>query len=138
MSLLFVSHDLAVVSRMCDRIAVMYAGRVVEEGPTAQVLQSPRMPYTIGLLSSIPGTQSGSRLAAIPGFPPQPEALPPGCSFAPRCRMATEACTRSDVEMVEVGLDHRARCLRAAETGSFCVEQAAAKLDPLLLSNFHG
>jgi peptide/nickel transport system ATP-binding protein len=138
MSLLFVSHDLAVVSHMCDRIAVMYAGRIVEEGPTARVLQSPRMPYTIGLLNSIPGGQSGNRLAAIPGFPPQPEALPPGCSFAPRCRMAIEACTRSAVEMVEVGLDHRARCLRAAETGKVWMGCTEAKPEPPLSSNSHG
>lgn len=138
MSLLFVSHDLAVVSRMCERIAVMYAGRVVEEGPAAQVLRSPRMPYTIGLLDSIPGMQSGNRLAAIPGIPPQPEALPPGCSFAPRCRMAIEACTRSDVEMVEVGPDHRARCLRAAETDQMSAGHAVARPEPLLSSDSHG
>ena len=102
MSLLFVSHDLAVVSRMCDRIAVMYAGSIVEEGPTMQVLHRPRMPYTIGLLNSIPGPQSGSRLAAISGFPPQLETFPQGCTFAPRCRMAIEACSQSAVAMVEV------------------------------------
>ena len=82
MSLLFVSHDLAVVSRMCDRIAVMYAGSDAEEGPTMQVLHRPRMPYTIGLLNGIPGPQSGSRLAAISGFPPQLETFPPGLPSA--------------------------------------------------------
>jgi peptide/nickel transport system ATP-binding protein len=117
MSLLFVSHDLAVVSRMCDRIAVMYAGSIVEEGPTMQVLHRPRMPYTIGLLNSIPGPQSGSRLAAISGFPPQLETFPQGCTFAPRCRMAIEACSQSAVAMVEVGAGHRARCLKTPETG---------------------
>jgi peptide/nickel transport system ATP-binding protein len=137
MSLLFVSHDLAVVSRMCDRIAVMYAGRIVEEGPTVQVLQKPRMPYTIGLLNSIPGAQSGNRLAAIPGVPPQPDALPPGCSFAPRCRMSVSACTESAVPMFDVGEDHQARCLRTAETAKTCADGTAAEMQSLLPANSH-
>ena len=127
MSLLFVSHDLAVVSRMCDRIAVMYAGSIVEEGPTVQVLHRPRMPYTIGLLNSIPGPQSSNRLAAISGFPPQPETLPPGCTFAPRCPMAIEACAQSAVAMIEVGANHRARCLRTADTGKISTGGTSAE-----------
>jgi oligopeptide/dipeptide ABC transporter ATP-binding protein len=137
MGLLFVSHDLAVVSRMCERIAVMYAGRIVEEGPTVEVLQRPRMPYTVGLLDSIPGAQSGNRLAAIPGVPPQPEALPPGCSFAPRCRMCIAACTESEVPMFDVGEDHQARCLRSAETAKTRTGGTAAEMQSLLSANSH-
>jgi oligopeptide/dipeptide ABC transporter ATP-binding protein len=137
MSLLFVSHDLAVVSRMCDRIAVMYAGRIVEEGPTTEVLHRPRMPYTIGLLDSIPGALSGNRLAAIHGVPPQPEAPPPGCSFAPRCPMSITACTESAVPMFEVGKDHQARCLRTAETMNGDTVDSAAETKSLLSANSH-
>jgi oligopeptide/dipeptide ABC transporter ATP-binding protein len=137
MSLLFVSHDLAVVSRMCDRIAVMYAGSVVEEGPTMQVLHRPRMPYTIGLLNSIPGPRSGSRLAAISGFPPQLETLPQGCTFAPRCRMAIEACSQSAVAMVEVEAGHWARCLRTLETGGSWTAGTSAETNASLSAHSH-
>jgi oligopeptide/dipeptide ABC transporter ATP-binding protein len=137
MSLLFVSHDLAVVSRMCDRIAVMYAGSIVEEGPTMQVLHRPRMPYTIGLLNSIPGPRSGSRLAAISGFPPQLETLPQGCTFAPRCRMAIEACSQSAVAMVEVEAGHWARCLRTLETGGSWTAGTSAETNASLSAHSH-
>jgi oligopeptide/dipeptide ABC transporter ATP-binding protein len=115
MSLLFVSHDLAVVSRMCDRIAVMYAGRIVEEGPARALLARPRMPYTRGLIASIPGSSGGGRLAAIPGQPPAPGEVFAGCPFAPRCAIAIDACLAAPVAMAEVGPGHRARCIRAAE-----------------------
>jgi peptide/nickel transport system ATP-binding protein len=115
MSLLFVSHDLAVVAQMCDRIAVMYAGRIVEEGPAGAVLAAPRMPYSIGLMESIPGPVKKKRLSAIPGLPPVPGEVGAGCSFAPRCRIASEICRTTEVAMVGVGPNHRARCLKTAE-----------------------
>jgi len=93
MALLFISHDLAVVSRVADRVAVMYAGRIVETGPTAEVLSSPRHPYTDGLLRAVPqlhGVRSG--LAVIPGRVPSPAAWPAGCRFHPRCPHAWERC----------------------------------------------
>jgi peptide/nickel transport system ATP-binding protein len=116
MSLLFVSHDLAVVAQMCDRIAVMYAGRIVEEGPAGAVLATPRMPYSIGLMESIPGPVKKQRLSAIPGVPPVPGDVGAGCSFAPRCPMANEICRSTEIAMVGVGPNHRARCLKTAET----------------------
>jgi peptide/nickel transport system ATP-binding protein len=116
MSLLFVSHDLAVVARMCERIAVMYAGEVVEEGPVAEILENPRMPYSIGLMGSIPKPGQGKRLAAIPGMPPTAGDYPAGCSFAPRCPIASDDCLRAEIGMVEVGPNHRARCIKTAMT----------------------
>ncbi len=96
MAMVFVSHDLAVVSEVCDRIAVMYAGRVVETGPVAEVLRSPRHPYTAALLASAPSFAGGTdELATIPGSPPDPRDFPSGCRFAPRCAFATEECLRA-------------------------------------------
>jgi oligopeptide/dipeptide ABC transporter ATP-binding protein len=126
MGLLFVSHDLAVVARMCDRIAVMYAGQIVEEGPAAEVLASPRMPYSIGLMESVPGPERRKRLPAIRGMPPLPGQLGRGCAFAPRCPMASEVCLAGDVTLVEVGPDHRARCVKTREVTRARMAEAAA------------
>jgi oligopeptide/dipeptide ABC transporter ATP-binding protein len=129
MGLLFVSHDLAVVARMCDRIAVMYAGQIVEEGPATEVLGNPRMPYSIGLMESVPGPERRKRLPAIPGVPPLPGQLGPGCAFAPRCPMASEVCLEGDVELTEVGPGHRARCVKTHEvTRVRMAESAAARV----------
>lgn len=93
MAMVFVSHDLAVVSEVCDRIAVMYAGRIVETGPVAEVLRAPRHPYTAALLASAPSFAGGSEaLATIPGSPPDPRDFPSGCRFAPRCTFMTAEC----------------------------------------------
>ncbi|WP_084697286.1 ABC transporter ATP-binding protein [Glaciibacter superstes] len=92
-SLLFVTHDLAVVNQTCSELAVMYSGRIVEFGTVASVLQNPRHPYTKGLLDSAPDFDQPDRaLIPIPGFPPHLADKTPGCSFAPRCSFATEAC----------------------------------------------
>ncbi len=92
-ALIWISHDLATVSSLAERLLVMYAGRIVEEGPTASVLRDPRHPYTRGLLDSLPATaEPGQLLNQIPGTTPSLLALPPGCPFAPRCRRADDLC----------------------------------------------
>jgi peptide/nickel transport system ATP-binding protein len=112
-SMVLVSHDLGVVAGAVDRVQVMYGGTIVETGPTEEVFARPRMPYTVGLLSSLPGVdQIGRRLHPIPGAPPSLVSLPPGCSFAPRCPIAEDACREAEPELVAVGTDHRTRCRR--------------------------
>ncbi|MGK9231920.1 ABC transporter ATP-binding protein [Inquilinus limosus] len=92
-ALIWVSHDLAVVAALADRICVMYAGRVVETGTVDEVIDRPAHPYTIGLIGSVPGDRPrGEALFQIPGMAPSPLALPQGCAFRPRCGRATEAC----------------------------------------------
>jgi peptide/nickel transport system ATP-binding protein len=92
-AMIWISHDLATVSSLADRIAVMYAGRIVEDGPTAAVLRGPRHPYTRGLLDSLPSsTRPGEELVQIPGTTPSLLSLPPGCPFQPRCPRARPAC----------------------------------------------
>jgi oligopeptide/dipeptide ABC transporter ATP-binding protein len=92
LALLIISHDLGVVSELADRVSVMYAGRIVEHGPTGAVLTSPLHPYTHGLLASVPGVTAGGRLHAIPGSVPDMAALPAGCAYAPRCPDHLAAC----------------------------------------------
>lgn len=93
MGMIFVTHDLGVAAEVADRIAVMYAGRIVEIGPVAQVLSAPLHPYTAGLLAStVHGQRRDQDIDAIPGSPPDMRRLPPGCSFAPRCTRRTAAC----------------------------------------------
>jgi len=128
MGLLFVSHDLAVVARMCNRIAVMYAGQIVEEGPAEVVLARPRMPYSIGLMESVPGPDRRKRLPAIPGLPPVPGQLGRGCAFTLRCPMASEICRAGDVELVEVAPGHHARCVKTHEVTRARMVAAAAAI----------
>ena len=93
LALIFITHNLEIVAKMCDQIAVMYAGRVVEQGPVREIFNAPAHPYTKALLNSIPRmTDNHSRLAAIDGQPPDLSSLPPGCSFAPRCTAALGRC----------------------------------------------
>jgi len=109
-SLIWITHDLTVVAELSDRVAVMYAGRVVEAGPVGEVLDGPRHPYTRGLLDSVPDEAAhGSRLAQIDGMAPRLDARPAGCAFAPRCARAGPACREQDPpETVQGG--RRFRC----------------------------
>ena len=93
MAVIFVTHDIGVATEISDQVAVMYGGRIVENGKAREVLKSPRHPYTEGLLSStVHGARKGEKIDAIPGMPPNLANLPRGCAFAPRCRYATDAC----------------------------------------------
>jgi oligopeptide/dipeptide ABC transporter ATP-binding protein len=94
LSLLLITHDLGVIAEMADRVAVMYAGRIVETAPVADLFARPLHPYTRGLLASIPGREDGARLRAIPGVVPPLGQLPPGCAFAPRCPDRFDPCDR--------------------------------------------
>ncbi len=117
-AVLLISHDIALVAEVCDRVLVMYAGQIVETGPTAQILRSPLHPYTVGLLESLPDlrAESTERLRSIPGQPPDLGRLQQGCAFAPRCPAAMEACRASEPPMVTVAEGRDARCwLRQAE-----------------------
>ena len=114
-SLLLVTHDLAVVIENCDRIAVMYAGQVVEQGPVDKVVNSPFHPYTLGLKNSLPRLDAVSEPIAIPGTPPDPVDMPSGCRFAQRCPFVKDACHRTTPELQEVGEGHSAACIRHAE-----------------------
>jgi peptide/nickel transport system ATP-binding protein len=117
LSMIFVTHDISVAVEVADRIAVMYAGRIVETGAVRDVIRSPRHPYTIGLLSTRAhgGRLSGSRLPTIPGSPPDLANLPPGCAFAPRCGWAAAECAAAVPAAVAVGERHWARCVRTGE-----------------------
>ena len=115
LSLLFITHDLAVVARIADRIAVMYAGRIVEQGPALEVLHNPRHPYTEALLRTAP-TLTRRKPASIPGTVPSLDALPPGCAFAPRCPRAIKECAAAMPALIpagDVATNHRARCILA-------------------------
>jgi peptide/nickel transport system ATP-binding protein len=115
MALVLISHDLGVVAEVCDRVAVMYAGRLVEEAPAARFFASPRHPYAQGLMAALPPLD-GPRapLLAIPGGVPEPGALPPGCSFAPRCPQRDAACEAGVPMLRPVAAGHDIRCIRSA------------------------
>lgn len=115
-AIVYVSHDLAVVARMCQSLSVMYAGRFVEAGSASDVFDVPSHPYTRGLLEAIP-TMDGprQRLKAIPGAPPALIDLPPGCSFAPRCSYAIDICRGEDIPLAPVGGGHEAACVRHSD-----------------------
>ncbi|HUA41804.1 MAG TPA: ABC transporter ATP-binding protein [Streptosporangiaceae bacterium] len=112
-SLLFISHNLAVIAKMCDRVGVLYAGELIEEGPARQVFDEPRHPYTVGLLRCIPRQgqrKDHGRLDAIPGFLPTPGHSQPGCIFAPRCPIAEERCRDEAPPAFDVGVGRSSRC----------------------------
>ena len=110
-AMIWISHDLSVVSSLADNIAVMYAGKVVEQGPAPQVLDRPTHPYTRGLIDSIPSrNRRGADLAQIPGMTPSLLNLPEGCAFRPRCGYATDAC-RAPQEMRHMRPGQSARCI---------------------------
>ena len=110
MGVILVTHDLGVVAQTCDRVVVMYAGRVVESGPVVDVFARPQHAYTLGLLNSVPlAHKSKKALQPIPGTPPDIGDRPPGCPFAPRCSLATDECD-SQPPMKQVSENHRAAC----------------------------
>jgi peptide/nickel transport system ATP-binding protein len=116
MGMIFVTHDLGVASEIADRIAVMYAGRIVESGSVADVLAAPAHPYTAGLLSStVHGQRRDQVIEAIPGSPPDMRRLPPGCSFAPRCPVRMAECGRVVPEPRSPAPGRMARCLAVAD-----------------------
>lgn len=106
LTFVLISHDLGVVRHIADRVAVMYLGRIVEEGPAPQVFAAPRHPYTRALLAAVPG--AGTRAAPIEGDPPSPILLPPGCRFHTRCAFAEPPCREQDP--VLTGFGHHAAC----------------------------
>jgi oligopeptide/dipeptide ABC transporter ATP-binding protein len=115
LSLLFITHDLGVVARITDRIAVMYAGRIVEQGPAFEVLRNPRHPYTEALLRAAPAL-TRQKLTSIPGTVPSLDALPSGCAFAPRCPRVIKECAAAMPDLISVGdaaENHHARCILA-------------------------
>jgi peptide/nickel transport system ATP-binding protein len=116
LAMVYVSHDLAVVATIADRIAVMYAGRIVEEGPAARVLSLPRHPYTRGLVSSIPDHAEPRRLHAMPGVAVGVGERGQGCAFAPRCPQRAEICGRDLPALDEIAPDHRVRCFAWQQT----------------------
>jgi len=115
MGVIFVTHDLGVAAQVADKVAVMYAGRIVEYGSVRDVLVRPRHPYTRGLLASTihGGRPRDVEITAIPGSPPDMRRLPPGCSFAPRCCYADRACTASVPPATPIAEGHTAACLKA-------------------------
>jgi len=111
-SIIFITHDLDVIAEMSDRVMVMYAGKVVEEASTNEILKNPRHPYTVGLINSKPNmAKEGTRLNVIPGNVPDLSNLPPGCSFHPRCDKAMDICKRviPDEKLLYEGR-HRISC----------------------------
>ena len=114
MGIVLITHDLGVIAEMADDVAVMYAGRVVEQGRAREIFDNPQHPYTLGLLGSIPRLdQDRDRLTAIEGTVPPPFAWPPGCRFAPRCPFADTACEAAPPPLREIVPGHAAACLKA-------------------------
>jgi len=121
LALLLISHDMGVVAENADRVAVMYAGRIVEDAPVRSVFRSPKHPYTEGLLRSIPRpreTGAKTRLPAIPGSVPNLERLPPGCAFAPRCSYKVARCTESRPPLIEVEPGKWSACFEHASVAA--------------------
>jgi oligopeptide transport system ATP-binding protein len=118
-ALVLITHDLGVVAGLADRVAVMYAGRIVEEAPVAPIFKAPRHPYTAGLIGSIPRVdQAASAVTVIPGRPPNLMHLPPGCAFAPRCAFAAGDCRATRPPLASHAPQHRAACFHPLEKPS--------------------
>jgi len=118
-AILLITHNIAVVASLCSRLVVLYAGRVVEDGPTADLLSAPRHPYTTALLRSVPRLdQPATRLVAISGQPPDPANPPSGCMFQPRCERAIARCREAEPPLGAVGAGHHVRCWRPVEVAA--------------------
>jgi peptide/nickel transport system ATP-binding protein len=115
LTVIFVTHDIGVAVEVADNLAVMYAGKIVERGPVADVIRKPRQPYTLGLLATRAhgSLHKGRRLPAIPGSPPDLANLPPGCAFAPRCSYVAERCRQIEPDRAVVGPGHEVRCFNS-------------------------
>ena len=127
-SVLFISHNLGVIAKMCERVGVLYAGQLVEEGPVETVLRDPRHPYTVGLLRCIPrggARKDHGRLDTIPGFLPNLGEAPPGCIFADRCALAQDICSREEPPLVQLGGLHSSRCFFHEQAPELPREMAA-------------
>lgn len=129
-STILITHDLGVVAEMCERVLVMYAGKVVEEADVKTIFHHPNHPYTKGLIKSTPRlSESKKRLYSIPGNVPSIKDMPKGCSFAPRCEFAMEICFNQNPELVTVGDRHRSRCWLNEEKGSNSEEDIRGRDD---------
>lgn len=128
LGIIFVTHDIGAAVEVADRIAVMYAGRIVEEGTAEQLIRHPRHPYTMALLQSRShgAMERGQPLQTIPGAPPDLTAIPPGCAFAPRCRWATDTCLQAVPAAREIAPGHLARCVRTDEAARHAPQPLAA------------
>lgn len=110
-AIMLITHDLGVVAEMCDRVVVMYAGRVVEVADVDTLFENPQHPYTKGLIASVPKLGSGAeKLDSIPGNLPNPQDMPQGCKFAPRCKFAMDTCLEREPELKESSVGHSTRC----------------------------
>jgi oligopeptide transport system ATP-binding protein len=112
-ALILITHDLGVVARYADHVAVMYGGRIIEQAPAEQLYANPQHPYTRGLLASVPRLDSDTsqRLVPIEGQPPDLSKLPPGCAFAPRCQLATDQCRQDRPALRQTAPQHFTACI---------------------------
>ncbi len=115
-SMIMITHDLGIVAEVCDTVAVIYAGEIMEYGTKEQIFHDPQYPYTIGLFGSLPDLNSDAkRLSPIEGLPPNPTDLPKGCAFHPRCPHAVDACQKEHIPLIDIGEGHLCRCCRLKE-----------------------
>jgi peptide/nickel transport system ATP-binding protein len=118
-SMILITHDLGIVANVCDDMAVIYAGDIVEYGNKEEIFDHPSHPYTIGLFGALPDMNTDEEwLHPIEGLPPDPSNLPPGCAFAPRCKYATHGCNKEKPEMYEITGNHSAKCRNAAKVSA--------------------
>ena len=117
-SLLMITHNLGIISELCQKVAVMYAGRVIEFGTVREVFTDPRHPYTVGLLGALPSVEGArDRLTAVPGRIADPQNLPDGCRFHPRCEHCTGQCEKTEPPMIKINDDHYVACYYGSEKG---------------------
>lgn len=119
-AMLMITHDMGVVATVCDEVAVVYAGKIIECGTKEQIFDHPTHPYTLGLFGALPNMNKDEEwLHPIEGLPPDPTDLPPGCAFSPRCKYAADICTNVQIEMYKTQDGHECRCCRINEIGTY-------------------